>query len=99
MWKPRPGWVLIEKVETEERFAGSAIIVPVVARDRFARWQYAVLAQGGPILPDPTRPPKRPGTRTVVQPGDWVLTPPRKAMEIDRDLWLVQEPDLWAVVR
>lgn len=98
MLRPRPGWVLVEKVCTEESFQGGAILIPEAARDRLSRWQYAVVAQGSFLRPDPKAEGVR-HTPTRLEAGDWILTPPRKAIEIDGGLLLVPESDIWAVAR
>ena len=97
-WRPRPGWVLVERVETEESFAGGTILVPQQARDRMSRWQYAVVAQGSFLKPDPEA-KGRQGTPSQLEAGDWILTPPRKAIAVEGDLLVVQERDCWAVAR
>jgi co-chaperonin GroES (HSP10) len=89
---------LIERVATEESFQGGTIIVPDSTRERLARWQYAVVAQGSFLSPDPEA-KGRPGTPTRLEAGDWILTPPRKAIEVEDDLLVVQERDVWAVAR
>jgi hypothetical protein len=98
MWKPRPGWLLVERVDTEETLDGGSIVVPVQARDRMSRWQYAVIASGSPLKPDP-RSEAPIGTPTPTRAGDWILTPPRKAVGIESDLLVLQERDCWAVIR
>lgn len=92
-WRPRPGWVIVEPIETEETFSGGSIVIPVQARDRTALWQYTVVE----CVPGEVG--EEPETPSPLQPGDWVMTRPRAAFEIEEEkVWLVAEKDCWAVI-
>lgn len=99
-WSPCPGWMLVRKSETDERLG--SLVIPDAARDRMAGWVYDVLDSGGPLDPEPDENGKveDPGTPHPLKPGDWVLCPPRQAMECDDEgLLLLPEAAVWAVIQ
>ena len=96
-WRPGKGWLFVERIETEESFAGSSIIIPTQARERTALWQYTVLAQGPLDTPDED---EEPFTPSILQPGDWVMARQRAAVQVfEENLILLAEQDCVAVIR
>jgi len=92
-WLPRPGWVLVEPIDTEETFRGGTILIPQASRDRTAQWQYTVLAAGEPLELDEDADPETPSRLSV---GDWVLAKPRAAVHVEEEsIWLLPERDIW----
>lgn len=93
-WKPRPGWVVVEPIETVETFANSPIIIPEATRDRTALWQYTVIRSGPPLEPEED---EERFTPSFLAPGDWILTRPRSAMHVEAErLYIVPEELIWA---
>ncbi len=91
-WKPRPGWLLVEPIDTVETFPNSPIIIPEATRDRTALWQYTVLKDGG-VLEDE----EDEGTPSSFKEGDWILSRPRSAMHVEAEnLYLLPEFQVWA---
>ena len=92
-WKPRPGWLLVEPIETHETFRDGRIVIPQASRDRTAQWQYTVLEAGMPLEPEEDDDPSTP---TSFTPGDWILCRPRSALHVEAErLWLVPEAQVW----
>lgn len=93
-WRPAKGWLLVQRIETEEQLG--SLVIPDSARQRMAGWCYDVLASGGPLDLDEDAEPRTPHD---FQPGDWILTPPRRAMDCDEEgLLLLPEDQVWAVI-
>lgn len=94
MWHPMKGWLFVEPIETEESFAGSAIIIPTQARERTALWQYTVLDQGPLDTPDQD---EEPFTPSAFLTGDWVMARQRSAIQVfEENLTLLAEQDVLA---
>lgn len=100
-WSPSPGWVVVRRPETEEKI-GSIVITPT-SQAQLIGWTYEIISSGGPM--EPTKHPitgKTPprGTPHDLQPGDWILTPPRQAVEVDEEgLLILPESSVWAVIQ
>ena len=92
-WHPRPGWLLVEPIETHETFKDGRIVIPQATRERTAQWQYTVLEAGLPLGQEED---DEPCTPTVFAAGDWILCRPRSAMHIEAEgIWLVPEELVW----
>jgi hypothetical protein len=60
------------------------------------RTQYEVLASGGPALVDPED-DSEPETPGIFQPGDWIIAPPRVAVDVvEEGVLLLSERNVWA---
>lgn len=93
-WEPCPGWLVVEAIETEEMLG--SLVIPEKSRERIAGWTYTVVSVGKPLVleEDEER------TEHDFQPGDWVLTPPRRAYDVDEErLLLLARDSVWAVIR
>lgn len=95
-WRPGPGWLLVKRVETEETFGGSSIVIPVQARDDVTRLQVEAIAvaRDGAYCGDRDceRRHDDAGRHPVpfgLEAGSWCLLKPRS---------LVQGPDDWTYV-
>jgi hypothetical protein len=99
-WIPRSGWLLVQKSATEERYG--SLILTEKSRDRMSGWVYDVVSSGGPLEPEPDEMTGKllsAGTPHCFQPGDWVLCPPRQAMDYQEEgLLLLPEAAVWAVI-
>lgn len=99
---PQPGWLTARPIETAETFADSPIVIPESVRDGVAKWQYLVVASGGPApvkRNEITGKHEPPGIPHSYQPEDWILTGPRVGIQVWGDLHLIPERDVWAVIR
>jgi len=95
MWVPLAGWLIVAPVTTEESFAGSQLLIPGTARARITRWQYDVLASGGPA---PLEKKER-ATPSDILPGQWILAPQRVAFDVpEEEVTLLAERHVWAIV-
>lgn len=93
MWKPRPGWLLVAPVLTDEKLPNSLLIIPEQIRAKMTQWQYEVLASGGPGEAEEDERP------SDLSAGDWILAPQRVAFEvIEEDVILLAERQVWAVI-
>jgi hypothetical protein len=45
---PAPGLAFIRKIHTDERYRGSAIVIPEAARDKLAELQWEIVSVGAP---------------------------------------------------
>lgn len=96
MWKPRPGWLLVAPVLTDEKLPNSLLIIPEQIRAKMTQWQYEVVASGGPSEVDPE---VWQDTPSNLSEGDWILAPQRVAFEvIEEDVILLAERQVWAVI-
>lgn len=99
--RPAPGWLLVEKLDTVDTVGTGVILIPQQTKERLTRWQYTVVASGGPPLPEIREDGKRvrPKTYRAFQPGDWVICPPRSVTDVDEEgLLLLPLESCWAVV-
>ncbi len=93
-WQPTAGWLLVEKITTEDRI-GSIYITPK-SQERIAGWTYEVQSSGGPL---PLEEDDEPFTSHDFQGGDWILAPPRRTVDYDEEgLLLLPESEAWAVI-
>lgn len=96
-WKPMPGWLFVQRVETEDTLG--SLYIPQQAIQNMTRTQYTVLASGGPapVDPDSDEEPETPGH---FQPGDWVLAPQRLAFDVQEEgLTLLSERNVWTTIK
>ena len=95
MARPTAGWLLVEKIETEDKIGH--IFITELSRERIAGWTYSVVSNGGPLPSEDEE--DEPLTPYDFQPGDWILAPPRRAIEADEeDLMLLAYDQVWAVL-
>ena len=93
-WTPQPGWLVVTRIETDERWG--RLLIPDTARERMAGWCYDLVRDGGPILRDPEEEPRSEPQLSV---GDWLLCPPRRALDCDEEgLLLLPRDAVWAVI-
>jgi hypothetical protein len=104
---PGRGRCLVRKVETEETFAGSKIILPEAVRDTLSAQQVELVAVGQPSAckawEDCERWHDRQGdTRTHPfhgKPGDWVVIARRSLVESGQpDCYLIPQDDVLAIL-
>ena len=94
-FRPAKGWLLVSRIETDDRLG--SLVIPDTARERVAGWCYDLLADGGPVERDSEDEPR---TEPVLKVGDWLLTPPRRAIDVDEEgLLLLPRDAVWAVIQ
>jgi len=90
-WKPSKGWLLVKRIETEDKIGH--LYITATSQQRIAGWTYEVVRSGGPAVDEE-------GMAYEFQPGDWILTPPRRTLEAEEEnVLLLPEADVWAVIR
>ena len=100
---PARGLVFIRKIETEETYAGSPIVIPDPARDKVAQCQFLVVSVGDYEWCDDPEDCPRIHHRGVMHKhrlcvGDWVLLRKRSWMASpDPDLYIARQVDVLGV--
>lgn len=93
-WRPLPGWLLVEPVDTEDKLG--SLYVPQQTISRMTRTQYTVLASGGPAPQDPDDDPETPGE---FKAGDWVVAPQRVAFHVQEEsVTFLSERNVWCII-
>jgi co-chaperonin GroES (HSP10) len=94
---PARGLVLLKPVETEERFAGSRIVLLDSTRERWTGQQAEVVAVGKRQRCVSEDCERHHDVQTgeglyhpmPVEPGNWVLVEPRQYVELEDQRWVV----------
>jgi hypothetical protein len=102
-YKCLPGWCIVERAETEDTYAGSAIIIPDYVRARVARDQFEIVAlpERGRYCDDPDcevlHVEHHHVLPTTLAVGSWVILGPRSLVEIpgETSKWLTTLEDIW----
>ena len=108
-YRPGPGWLLVEPVETEDTFAGGRIIMTAATLGDLTRTQATCLAVGTTTDCDDDTCPRShttEGRHHVLDaaPGDWLLLRPRSLVPVPDDprqtpRYLVPQDAVMAVIR
>lgn len=108
---PARGRCLVRKVETDESYAGSRIVLLEATRERIAAQQVEVLAVGPQVQCEDewcerahdivnVESAKWVGEHPcTVKAGDWVLIAPRSLVEAESGTYFVRHDDILALIR
>lgn len=100
---PAPGKAFVRKIETEEKYAGGRVVIPVQARDKVARQQFVIVSVGDYERCKDPEECSRPHHRGFLHKhrlkvGDWVFCRNRSwVLTPDPLVYIVNQRDILGV--